>query len=40
VNFDEMVGLDLRYATSWSPSLDLSILIRTPIAVIKGEGAL
>jgi lipopolysaccharide/colanic/teichoic acid biosynthesis glycosyltransferase len=40
VNFDEMVRLDLRYATSWSPSLDLSILIRTPIAVIKGEGAL
>lgn len=40
VNFDEMVRLDLRYATSWSPSLDLSILMRTPLAVIKGEGAL
>jgi lipopolysaccharide/colanic/teichoic acid biosynthesis glycosyltransferase len=40
VNFDEMVRLDLRYATSWSPSLDFSILMRTPIAVIKGEGAL
>jgi lipopolysaccharide/colanic/teichoic acid biosynthesis glycosyltransferase len=40
VSFDEMVRLDLRYATSWSPSLDFTILMRTPIAVIKGEGAL
>ncbi len=40
VNFDEMVRLDLRYATSWSPSLDFTILMRTPLAVIKGEGAL
>jgi lipopolysaccharide/colanic/teichoic acid biosynthesis glycosyltransferase len=39
VNFDEMVRLDLRYATSWSPSLDFTILMRTPLAVIKGEGA-
>jgi lipopolysaccharide/colanic/teichoic acid biosynthesis glycosyltransferase len=39
VNFDEMVRLDLRYATSWSPSLDFTILMRTPFAVIKGEGA-
>jgi lipopolysaccharide/colanic/teichoic acid biosynthesis glycosyltransferase len=40
VNFDEMVRLDLQYATSWSPSLDFTILMRTPRAVIKGEGAL
>ncbi len=40
VSFDEMVRLDLRYATSWSPSLDFTILMRTPLAVIKGEGAL
>ena len=39
VKFDEMVRLDLRYATSWSPWLDLKILIRTPIAVIRGSGA-
>jgi len=39
VNFDEMVRLDLRYATSWSPWLDFAILMRTPFAVIKGEGA-
>ena len=39
VNFDEMVRLDLRYATSWSPWLDLKILMRTPLAVIRGSGA-
>lgn len=39
VNFDEMVRLDLRYATSWSPVMDLFILLRTPLAVFKGEGA-
>ena len=39
VKFDEMVRLDLRYATSWSPWLDIKILIRTPRAVIGGTGA-
>ena len=39
VKFDEMVRLDLRYAMSWSPMLDLKILLRTPLAVIKGAGA-
>jgi len=39
VGFDEMVRLDLRYATSWTPWLDLEILLRTPAAVIKGSGA-
>jgi lipopolysaccharide/colanic/teichoic acid biosynthesis glycosyltransferase len=39
VKFDEMVRLDLRYATSWTPWLDLRILLRTPLAVIKGSGA-
>lgn len=36
VKFDDMVRLDLRYATSWSLWLDLKILLRTPGAVIKG----
>lgn len=39
VGFDEMVRLDLRYAMSWTPSLDLRILMRTPLAVIRGSGA-
>jgi lipopolysaccharide/colanic/teichoic acid biosynthesis glycosyltransferase len=39
VKFDEMVRLDLRYATSWTPWLDLKILLMTPMAVIRGSGA-
>jgi lipopolysaccharide/colanic/teichoic acid biosynthesis glycosyltransferase len=39
VKFDEMVRLDLRYATSWTPWLDLKILMKTPLAVVKGNGA-
>lgn len=39
VRFDEMVRLDLRYAKVWSPWLDIRILMRTPRAVLMGEGA-
>jgi len=39
VEFDEMVRLDLRYASTWTPWLDVKILLRTPLAVIKGTGA-
>jgi lipopolysaccharide/colanic/teichoic acid biosynthesis glycosyltransferase len=39
VSFDEMVRLDLRYARSWSLSLDLQILAQTPRAVLFGDGA-
>ena len=37
--FDEMVRLDLQYALSWSVWLDLKILLRTPRAVVAGDGA-
>jgi len=37
--FDEMVRLDLRYAESWTLWRDIKILLRTPLAVIKGAGA-
>jgi lipopolysaccharide/colanic/teichoic acid biosynthesis glycosyltransferase len=36
VPFDEMVRLDLHYASTWSPWLDFKIMMRTPGAVIKG----
>jgi lipopolysaccharide/colanic/teichoic acid biosynthesis glycosyltransferase len=36
IPFDEMVRLDLKYAQSWSPWLDLKILLRTPKAVLEG----
>lgn len=39
VDFDAMVRLDLKYATSWTPWLDCKILLRTPMAVIRGSGA-
>ena len=36
VKFDEMVRLDLAYAETWSPWLDIKILLRTPRAVFEG----
>jgi lipopolysaccharide/colanic/teichoic acid biosynthesis glycosyltransferase len=39
VTFDDMVRLDLRYARDWSPWMDIKILLRTPRAVVLGEGA-
>ena len=39
VKFDDMVRLDLQYARSWSPWMDIKILLRTPGAVVLGEGA-
>lgn len=39
VKFDEMVRLDIRYARSWSLWLDIVILLRTPRAVLSGNGA-
>ena len=40
VKFDDMVRLDLQYARTWSPWMDLKILLRTPAAIVGGEGAL
>ncbi len=37
--FDEMVRLDLQYATNWSIWLDIKILLRTPWAIFGGKGA-
>ena len=39
VKFDDMVRLDLRYARTWSPWMDIKILLRTPGAVVLGGGA-
>ncbi len=39
IKFDDMVRLDLRYARNWSPWMDIKILLRTPAAVVLGEGA-
>jgi len=37
--FDEMVRLDLRYIRNWSLWLDIKILLRTVIVVVRGDGA-
>lgn len=37
--FDEMVRMDLNYASSWSPWTDLQILLQTPGVVLSGVGA-
>lgn len=37
--FDEMVRLDLKYASSWSIWMDVKILLQTPKAVFSGSGA-
>ncbi len=39
VKFDDMVRLDIKYARTWSPWLDIKILARTPLAVFRGVGA-
>ncbi len=38
-SFDDMVRMDLRYCQRWSLWLDLKILLATPLAVFKGNGA-
>jgi lipopolysaccharide/colanic/teichoic acid biosynthesis glycosyltransferase len=39
VKFDDMVRLDLQYARTWTPWMDIQILLRTPAAVVLGDGA-
>jgi lipopolysaccharide/colanic/teichoic acid biosynthesis glycosyltransferase len=39
VCFDDMVRLDLRYSQCWSLWLDFKILLATPRAALKGDGA-
>jgi lipopolysaccharide/colanic/teichoic acid biosynthesis glycosyltransferase len=38
VSFDDMVRLDLAYIETMSLWLDLSILVRTPVAMLNGKG--
>src|SRR3954447_6718975 len=39
LTFWEMVALDVEYWRTWSPWLDLRILLRTPKAVLSARGA-
>jgi len=40
LSFEEEVRLDSYYIENWSLLLDLTILLKTPIAVVKGRKAL
>jgi exopolysaccharide biosynthesis polyprenyl glycosylphosphotransferase len=37
IGFDEMVGLDYRYVTTWSPWADVRLLARTLPALMRGR---
>jgi lipopolysaccharide/colanic/teichoic acid biosynthesis glycosyltransferase len=39
VKFDDMVRMDIEYSRTWSLWLDIKILLRTPGAVLGGNGA-
>ena len=38
-DFEEVVKLDTQYIYEWSPGLDLKILLKTVVNVVKGKGA-
>ncbi|MBA2385361.1 MAG: sugar transferase [Actinobacteria bacterium] len=39
LTFDDLVRLDFYYIENWSIWLDISILVKTPLAVFSGRGA-
>ena len=40
VDYDERVRMDVHYLENWNLKWDMAILLRTPLKVIKREGAL
>ena len=39
VSYEERVQMDVHYITHWTLGLDLRILLKTPLTVMKGRGA-
>jgi exopolysaccharide biosynthesis polyprenyl glycosylphosphotransferase len=39
LDFDDLVRLDFYYVENWSIWLDIEIIARTPLAVVRGRGA-
>ncbi|MGH2543037.1 MAG: sugar transferase [Ardenticatenaceae bacterium] len=40
MDFDEMVDLDIEYIENWSLGMEISILVKTIPAMLKGQGAM
>jgi len=38
VSFEEWMNLDLKYIDNWSLGLDFKILLKTPLAILSGDG--
>ena len=39
LSWDAALALDLRYVEDWSLLTDVHILLRTPLVVLRGDGA-
>lgn len=39
LSFEEEIRLDLHYIVHWSLTLDIQIILKTPLVLLKGEGA-
>ena len=39
LGFDDLVRLDFFYVENWSIWLDIEVIARTPLAVLRGRGA-
>jgi lipopolysaccharide/colanic/teichoic acid biosynthesis glycosyltransferase len=39
VDYDERIQMDMHYIQNWSLAMDLKILLKTPLKVLKREGA-
>ena len=39
ISFEEWMMLDMKYIDTWSPMLDMKILLKTVPAVLSGKGA-
>jgi len=39
LSWDETVRLDLQYVENWSLSLDIAVLARTLVTMLRGRGA-
>lgn len=38
-DFNSMVRMDIKYINTWSPILDLRLIVNTPIALVSAKGA-